>query len=249
VAGGGDNAAGAIGAGVVTDGAAMISLGTSGVTFVATDAHRPNISGGIHAFCHAIPGKWHQMAVMLSAASCLDWAASLLRYETVAALVADAENVETDTLFLPYLSGERTPHNDTEAKGVFFGLTSRTERQELARAVLEGVAFGLADGVIALRAAGTDPHEVSVIGGGARSPVWGSILASAMKCTLVYRDGATVGPAFGAARLAQIALGATVADVARPPPEIARIAPQMSFSKKQARFRALYAALKPEFRR
>lgn len=248
-AGGGDNAAGAIGAGVIAEGAAMLSLGTSGVTFVATDMHRPNVASAVHAFCHALPGKWHQMAVMLSAASCLDWAGRLLGYAGVAALIADAETVETDLLFLPYLTGERTPHNDAEAKGVFFGMTPGTERAHLARAVLEGVALGLADGVISLRAAGTDPHEISVIGGGARSMAWGGILASALKTTLIYRDGATVGPAFGAARLAQIATGARIEDVAKPPPEIARIAPNANMTKKQSRFRALYAALKPEFRR
>jgi xylulokinase len=248
-AGGSDNAAGAIGAGVVADGSAMLSLGTSGVTFVATDSHRPNIAGAVHAFCHAIPGTWHQMAVMLSAASSLDWAARLLAYSSVAALIADAEHVETDVIFLPYLTGERTPHNDTEAKGVFFGMTAGTEKAHLARAVLEGVALGLADGLISLRAAGTDPHEISVIGGGARSPVWGGILASALKTTLVYRDGATVGPAFGAARLAQIAMGARIADVAKPPPEVSRVSPNTNFSKKQSRFRSLYAALKSEFRR
>jgi xylulokinase len=248
-AGGGDNAAGAVGAGVVAEGAAMLSLGTSGVTFVATDTHRPNVGGAVHAFCHALPGKWHQMAVMLSAASCLDWAARLFGYADVAALIADSETTETDIVFLPYLTGERTPHNDSEAKGVFFGMTAGTERAHLARAVLEGVALGLADGVISLRAAGTDPHEISVIGGGARSAFWGGILASALKTTLIYRDGATVGPAFGAARLAQIAMGAKVEDAAKPPPEIARIAPNANFSKKQSRFRALYAALKSEFRR
>jgi xylulokinase len=248
-AGGGDNAAGAVGAGVVTDGAAMLSLGTSGVTFVATESHRPNISSAVHAFCHAIPGKWHQMSVMLSAASCLDWAARLLRFDDVSALIAEADGVETDVTFLPYLTGERTPHNDTEARGVFFGMTATTERRHLARAVLEGVALGLADGVIALRAAGTDPADISVIGGGARSAAWGGILASALKTTLIYRDGATAGPAFGAARLAQIAMGAPVTDVTKPPPEIARISPKTNMSKKQSRFRALYAALKPEFRR
>lgn len=248
-AGGGDNAAGAVGAGVIADGAAMLSLGTSGVTFVATDTHRPNVAGAVHAFCHAIPGKWHQMAVMLSAASCLDWAVRLLGYSAVSALISDAETTDTDVLFLPYLTGERTPHNDSEAKGVFFGMTAGTERAQLARAVLEGVAFGLADGVISLRAAGTDPHEISVIGGGARSAFWGGILASALKTTLIYRDGATVGPAFGAARLAQIAMGAGIADAARPPPEIARIAPNANLTKKQSRFRSLYAALKSEFRR
>jgi xylulokinase len=248
-AGAGDNAAGAVGAGAILDGQAILSLGTSGVTFVATDAHRPNTSGAVHAFCHTIPGMWHQMSVMLSAATCLDWAAKLLSYSDVVTLIADADGVDTDVTFLPYLTGERTPHNDTEAKGVFFGLTAGTERAHLARAVLEGVAFGLADGVIALRAAGTDPAEISVIGGGARSPVWGGILASALKTTLVYRDGAATGPAFGAARLAQIAMGADIRAVARPPTELARISPQANLSKKQSRFRALYAALKPEFRR
>lgn len=248
-AGASDNAAGAIGAGVYRDGAAMMSLGTSGVTFVATNDHRANFGGGVHAFCHAVPNTWHQMSVMLSAASCLDWVASLSGYPTVAAMLDDAADVETDVLFLPYLSGERTPYNDAEAKGVFFGMTSGTDRRHLCRAVLEGVAMGMADGVVALQAAGSAPHDISVIGGGARSTLLGRILASALRTTLIYRDGAAVGPALGAARLAHVAFGAKLDDVAIAPPETRRIGPGEPMTKKQTRFRALYSALKQEFRR
>jgi xylulokinase len=249
VAGAGDNAAGAVGAGVVSDGQAMLSLGTSGVIFVATAAYLPDPSNGVHAFCHALPGVWHQMSVMLSAAASVDWAARFCGYDDVAAFAAMAEGVETDLLFLPYLSGERTPHNDPQAMGVFFGLTSSTDRAQAARAVLEGVAMGLADGFTALRAAGSDPAEISVIGGGARNLSWGRILATVLNVPLVYRDGAATGPAVGAARLAHLAMGGDRSVVLRPPEAVHRIAPGVPMTKKYARFRALYRALAPEFRR
>jgi xylulokinase len=249
VAGAGDNAAGAIGAGVVSDGQAMLSLGTSGVIFVATAEHLPDPSKGVHAFCHALPGVWHQMSVMLSAAACVEWAARFCGCDDVAAFAAMAEGVETDVVFLPYLSGERTPHNDPQAMGVFFGLTSSTDRAHAARAVLEGVAMGLADGFTALRAAGSDPAEISVIGGGARNLNWGRILATALNTPLVYRDGATSGPAVGAARLAHLAMGGDPGIVLRPPKVLHRIAPGVPMTKKHARFRALYRALASEFRR
>jgi xylulokinase len=248
-AGAGDNAAGAIGAGVVSDGQAMLSLGTSGVIFVATAEHLPNPNYGVHAFCHALPGVWHQMSVMLSAAASVEWAARFCGVDDVAAFADMADGIETDLLFLPYLSGERTPHDNPQAMGVFFGLIASTDRAQAARAVLEGVAMGLADGFTALRAAGSDPAEISVIGGGARSLTWGRILASALNVPLVYRDGAASGPAVGAARLAHLAMGGDPAVVLRPPEILHRIAPGAPITKKLARFRALYRALAPEFRR
>lgn len=249
VAGAGDNAAGAAGAGVTANGQAMLSLGTSGVIFAATDEHLPDAGRGVHAFCHCLPGMWHQMSVMLSAAACLEWAAQFFGSADAASFAGMAEGVETDVLFLPYLSGERTPHNDPQAMGVFFGLTAATDRTHAARAVLEGVAMGLADGFTALRAAGSDPAEISVIGGGARNLVWGQILASALNVPLVYRNGAATGPAAGAARLAHLAMGGEPRHVLRPPEILHRIAPGAPMTKKHARFRALYRALSPEFRR
>ncbi|RNM20637.1 xylulokinase [Dickeya undicola] len=211
VAGGGDNAAGAIGVGLYQAGQAMLSLGTSGVYFAVSNGFLSNPQRAVHSFCHALPNSWHLMSVMLSAASCLDWAARLTHADSVAALLAEAEQANKDETatpvwFLPYLSGERTPHNNPQAKGAFWGLTHSHGRAALARAVLEGVGFALADGMDALHATGLEPQQVTLIGGGARSAYWRQMLADISGKTLEYRTGGDVGPALGAARLAQIAL-------------------------------------------
>ncbi|AIR69869.1 xylulokinase [Dickeya fangzhongdai] len=211
VAGGGDNAAGAIGVGLYQAGQAMLSLGTSGVYFAVSNGFLSNPQRAVHSFCHALPNSWHLMSVMLSAASCLDWAARLTHADSVAALLAEAEQASEDETatpvwFLPYLSGERTPHNNPQAKGAFWGLTHSHGRAALARAVLEGVGFALADGMDALHATGLEPRQITLIGGGARSAYWRQMLADISGKTLEYRTGGDVGPALGAARLAQIAL-------------------------------------------
>ena len=209
VAGGGDNAAGAVGVGMMDVGQAMLSLGTSGVYFAVSDGFRSKPESAVHSFCHALPNRWHLMSVMLSAASCLDWAAKLTGLGTVPALLAAAEKADEeagDIWFLPYLSGERTPHNNPQAKGVFFGLTHQHGPAELARAVLEGVGYALADGMDVVHSCGVTPQSVTLIGGGARSPYWRQILADISGQTLDYRTGGDVGPALGAARLAQIAM-------------------------------------------
>lgn len=255
VAGGGDNAAGAIGVGVVRGGEAFLSLGTSGVLFLANDAYRPNPAGGVHSFCHALPGRWHQMSVILSAAACVDWAAHLTGVADVAALFALVEErgapSGTET-FLPYLSGERTPHNDPQAKGVLFGLTHESDPAAIAQAVLEGVAMAFRDGLDALTDSGAALDTITVIGGGARSPYWGRILASALGRPLTYRDGGEVGPAFGAARLARIGVtGEAIDQVCAPPPITATVAPDPRFvdhfGARQPAFRRLYTALKSSF--
>jgi xylulokinase len=207
-AGGGDNAAGAVGVGVVEPGSAFLSLGTSGVLFVADAGFTPNAEKGVHAFCHALPNRWHRMSVILSAASCLSFVTHLTGAENEAALLREVEARPGDIdslVFLPYLSGERTPHNNPHAKGVFFGLTHETDRAALGRAVLEGVAFALADGQTVLEDAGSRIHSIQVIGGGARSALWGSILATVFDHPLDYPRGGDVGPAFGAARLGRLA--------------------------------------------
>ncbi|MEO1222305.1 MAG: xylulokinase [Pseudomonadota bacterium] len=171
-AGGGDNAAGAAAVGVINPGQTLMSLGTSGVIFTATDGYRAAPASGVHSFCHAVPGRWHLMSVMLSAASCLDWACTLTGTSTAADLIELAETTKgkpVSELFLPYLSGERTPHNDPHAKGVLFGVTHDTGPAELAQAVLEGVAFGMADGSDALMAAGATIDSFSVVGGGVKA--------------------------------------------------------------------------------
>jgi xylulokinase len=252
VAGGGDNAAGAVGVGVVADGDALLSLGTSGVIFVATREFRPNPARAVHAFCHCLPELWHLMSVHLSAASCVDWAARQTGVDGAAALFALAEQTGPAAgaeIFVPYLSGERTPHNDPRVRGAFLGLSHETSPGRLAQAVLEGVAFALADGLEALKDAGTRVASLSVIGGGARSRYWGSILAASLGSQLVYLEGGEVGPALGAARLAQIALsGAAAAAVSVRPPVAHVIEPDPALAEQlesnRIRFRGAYHRLR-----
>ncbi len=256
VAGGGDQAAGAAGVGVVRPGDASLSLGTSGVYFVAGDTYAPNPEQAVHAFCHCLPGTWHQMSVLLSAASCVGWVARLTGAGDEAALLAELEARDRPcerALFLPYLSGERTPHNDPNASGVFFGLGHDTDRAELGRAVLEGVAFAFADAQAALTDAGARIGTVSVIGGGARSRLWGRILASVLERPLVYRRGGELGPAHGAARLARIGVtGEPPEKVCSAPPEDFQVEPEPALAERYAHrlpaFRALYHRLRPSFR-
>jgi xylulokinase len=206
-AGGGDNAAGAVGAGVVKPGEGFVSLGTSGVVFLADNQYRPNTNGAVHTFCHALPNLWHQMSVILSAASAVDFVARIAGFDSEAALyeqTADSKTPGRGAYFLPYLSGERTPHNDPTARGAFFGMTHEDTPLSMAQAALEGVAFALADGVDVLRATGAEISNLSVIGGGSRSLWWGEIIASAMNLPLTYRKASAIGPAFGAARLARL---------------------------------------------
>ncbi|HVF93609.1 MAG TPA: xylulokinase [Sphingomonas sp.] len=250
-AGGGDNAAGAAGVGVVGDGDALLSLGTSGVIFVATREFRPNPARAVHAFCHCLPGLWHQMAVHLSAASCIDWVARATGAAGAAELFERAEQVGPASgpeLFLPYLSGERTPHNDPQVRGAFLGLDNDSDAPRLAQAVLEGVAFALADGVDALRDAGTTVDRLAVIGGGARSGYWGRIIAAAIGAELIYLEGGEVGPALGAARLAQLAVdGGDPASVCAAPPIARTLTPEPDLvdrlAPKLAAFRDAYPRL------
>ena len=253
VAGGaGDNAASAIGIGATQPGDGFISLGTSGVLFVVNDRYRPNPASAVHAFCHALPARWHQMSVMLSAASCLRWFCHLVGQHESALLaeLARDDSAVTDVapLFLPYLAGERTPHNDPFAPGVFHGLKSRTTRADCTYAVLEGVAFGLADGLAALRAAGTEVRQLSLVGGGSRSPYWAQLIADALDVEIVVHAGSEAGGALGAARLGWLATGGQVADVCTRPAVSARFTPSSArharLAPRLARFRDLYQRLK-----
>ncbi|WP_232438969.1 xylulokinase [Burkholderia ubonensis] len=256
VAGGGDNAAGAVGVGIVRPGDALLSLGTSGVYFAVSDGFRANPESAVHSFCHALPDTWHLMSVMLNAAGCIDFTAQLTGYDGVAALLADAEaNAHADRpWFLPYLSGERTPHDDVNAKGVFYGLTPDTRRADLANAALEGVGFALLDGIDALHAAGLAPESITVIGGGSRSAYWTQMLADLSGRALTLRAGGEVGPALGAARLAHLALepDAPLDAVCPQPPVVAVREPDMARhawyrDARRPTFRALYRALEPVF--
>ena len=258
VAGGaGDNAAAAAGIGAVKPGAGFLSLGTSGVLFVSNAAYSPNPEKAVHAFCHCLPDTWHQMSVILSAAACVDWVASRTGAADVPALLDEVEAAGDhpgDVVFLPYLSGERTPHNDPNAMGVFFGLTHDVERADLARAVLEGVAFAFADGQDALLSAGAEINAISVVGGGARSRYWGRMLASALGRSLDYHVGGEVGPAFGAARLARLAAtGEDPVSVCTPPAVEHTVEPASdlvdAYGERMSEFRRLYELLKPAFQR
>ncbi|VDZ55669.1 Xylulose kinase [Serratia odorifera] len=246
VAGGGDNAAGAIGVGLYQPGQAMLSLGTSGVYFAVSDGFLSNPASAVHSFCHALPERWHLMSVMLSAASCLDWVCQLTRVDDVATLLRNVEQAppaETPVWFLPYLSGERTPHNNPNAKGVFWGLTHQHGPNDLARAVLEGVGFALADGIDVLHASGLQPSSITLIGGGARSPFWRQMLADISGQRLEYRTGGDVGPALGAARLAQIALNPQ-----RPLAELLPALPLEQLHTPDAERHQHYAARRDTFR-
>ncbi|MCA8304694.1 xylulokinase [Burkholderia seminalis] len=256
VAGGGDNAAGAVGVGIVRPGDALLSLGTSGVYFAVSDGFRANPESAVHSFCHALPHTWHLMSVMLNAAGCIDFTAQLAGYDGVAALLADAQdNARAERpWFLPYLSGERTPHNDVNAKGVFYGMTPDTRRADLANATLEGVGFALLDGIDALHAAGLAPDGITVIGGGSRSAYWTQMLADLSGRALTLRAGGEVGPALGAARLAHLALepDAPLDAVCPQPPVVAVREPDMARhawyrDARRPTFRALYRALEPVF--
>jgi xylulokinase len=206
--GAGDNAAGALALGAVQPGDAFVSLGTSGVLWITSARHTAAPERGVHAFCHAVPNTWHQMGVLLSAAAALAWWASVARADEAALLAelplrADAPSA---CCFAPYLSGERTPHNDARVRGAFVQLGAGTQRAEMTQAVLDGVAHAFRDARDALAAAGTPLHGADLIGGGTRSDLWCDVLANVLAIPLRRVEGATHGPALGAARLAQAAL-------------------------------------------
>ncbi len=256
VAGAGDNAAGAIGVGIVNPGQAMLSLGTSGVYFAVSDGFTSNTDSALHSFCHALPNTWHTMSVILSAASCLQWVAELTGYENVGTMLTDVEqNVDSqsEVIFLPYLSGERTPHNDPNAKGVFFGMSHSTSKRELAQSVLEGVAFAFTDGFDALHQTKIIPEEISLIGGGAKSVYWRQMLANITGMPLVYREGGDIGPALGAARLAILGTSnnRSIDDVCPVPKLVKRHEPDLqvhqTYQSKREKYQALYASLKHLF--
>lgn len=204
VAGGGDNACGAVGMGVTNPGQGFVSLGTSGVYFSVSDAHNAAPEHTVHAFCHALPNRWHQMGVTLSAANSLAWFAGVCDSQVPVLLnrLYESDITQTRVVYLPYLNGERTPINAPDARGQFYGMSNGTSQMEMTLAILEGVAFSMLDCQHALAQAGTDVDELSLIGGGARSALWRQILADTLGKTIVYRDGGEVGPGLGAARLA-----------------------------------------------
>ncbi|MFN6980283.1 MAG: FGGY-family carbohydrate kinase, partial [Gemmobacter sp.] len=250
VAGGaGDNAAAAIGAGVVRAGQAFVSLGTSGVLFAASPGYHPAAETAVHTFCHALPGQWHQMGVILAASDALNWFAALAGSDA-ATLTASLGPLRPpgEAVFLPYLGGERTPWNDARLRGGFAGLGHATDRAAATRAVLEGIAFALRDCRDALAAAGTPVRGLTALGGGARSDYWLALIASILGVPVARPVAGDFGAAFGAARLGLMAATGAGADIATPPatdrqfdPD-PRLAP--AFDAAHARFRAAAAALR-----
>lgn len=252
VAGGGDNAAGAIGIGLHKTGQAMLSLGTSGVYFVVTDKFTANPQKAVHSFCHALPNRWHLMSVILSAASAVDWVKKATGIADIQTLFQQIEKsaVNSDAVFLPYLSGERTPYNDPYAKGVFWGLSHNDNQVSLAKAVVEGVSFALVDGIDVLHETGVSADNIALIGGGAKSAYWRQLLADISGRTMEYRTGGDVGPALGAAKLAQIALhpNEEIATFCQPLPLEAVYEPNSEhtafYAEKRAKYTELYQRLK-----
>ncbi len=211
VAGGGDQAAQAVGVGAVTPGVLALTLGTSGVLFATTDSPVVEPEGRLHAFCHAVPGRWHLMGVMLSAAGSFQWLRDTLAPSaSFEALIDEAANAPAGSdglLFLPYLTGERTPYPDPQARGAWVGLTARHTRAHIIRATLEGVAFGLRDMLTLMRASGLAvPDSARISGGGARGALWREIVASVLNIDLEI-PRTTEGAAFGAALLAGVGAG------------------------------------------
>jgi xylulokinase len=252
VAGGaGDNAASACGMGTVAPGRAFVSLGTSGVLFAANDSYLPNPQSAVHTFCHALPDTWHQMGVILSATDCLNWLEGVTGVDAgqLTGALGEALRAPTGVTFLPYLSGERTPHNDATIRGAFIGLAHQSDRAVLTQAVLEGVAFALRDNLEALKAAGTTLDRVMATGGGSRSTYWLKAIATALNVTVDIPADGEFGAAFGAARLGLIA--AERADplaICTPPATARSIEPdrdlRAAFDDSYARYRALYPAIK-----
>jgi xylulokinase len=255
MAGGGDQAAGAVGMGAVAPGIVALTLGTSGVVFAATDGPYVEPQGRLHAFCHALPGRWHFMGVMLSAAGSLQWYRDTLApgmsFDDLLAPAANIPPGAEGLLFLPYLTGERTPHPDPLARGAFVGLTVRHTQAHLTRAVLEGVAFGLQDSFELIKTAGQiSVQQVRVSGGGARSPLWRQILADLLGAELVTVN-TTEGAAYGAALLAGVGAGAW-ADVPSACQSVIRLTgitrPQEGvYETYYANYQRLYPALKDLF--
>ncbi len=253
--GGGDNASAACGIGAVTDNAALVSIGTSGVMFVSNDRFRPNAGRAVHAFCHAVPNTWHQMGVILSAAASVEWLAGILGSpapKLTAALGAKLEG-PSPALMLPYLSGERTPVADSQVRGLIMGLGHEADHKTLTHAALDAVAFAFRDSLEALKDAGTDVKRVTAVGGGTKSELWLKIIATVLGVPVDLPAAGDVGGAFGAARLGMIA--ATGADYRKvlTAPKIARtIKPekkaQAAYEDQYRRYVKIYPAIKEIYR-
>lgn len=247
--GGGDNAASAIGAGVVNKGDAFVSLGTSGVLFAASDAYQPDAASAVHTFCHAVPNMWHQMGVILAATDALQWL-SKITGKSAPELTQNLGTLQAPgrTLFLPYLGGERTPHNDTDIRGQFLHLDHSTDVESMTRAVLEGVAFAFADCHDALLSTGTVIERAIAMGGGAKSDYWLETISTALGVSLMVPQSGDFGAALGAARLGMMAATGAGVEIATLPPISKIIEPntqlQPAFADAHDRYKRAYTALK-----
>ena len=252
VAGGAaDNAAAACGIGCLNEGEGFVSLGTSGVLLAARDGFAPAPETAVHTFCHAVPDRWYQMGVILSATDSLNWLASALKADAVelASALPGRISGPSSTLFLPYLSGERTPHNDATIRGAFLGLDIATTPTDLTQSVMEGVAFALRDSHEALRSTGADLQRVFAVGGGSRSRFWLETLATVLGLPISVPKAGELGAALGAARLAICAsTGASPDEVMTSPPVAEWIAPRAdltaAYDAAYQRYRAAYPAIR-----
>ena len=257
VAGAGDAAAAGIGIGAVEEGDAFISLGTSSQLFLTTSDYRPNPAALVHAFAHALPSRWFQMAAMLNGASVMAWTASVTGVpdlgDALDAAAASERNISPVT-FLPYLQGERTPHDDPAARGVFFGMDGGTDSLDLLQAAVEGMAFTLVDAVAALETAGPVPAVLAAVGGGSRGRFVMEVVASALGRPIRRYTGGERGPAFGVARLARLAVtGEAIKDICVKPELRDVVLPnaerQAALAARLPLYRDLYRTLKPLFPR
>ncbi|MCM2475791.1 xylulokinase [Rhizobium sp. CG5] len=252
IAGGaGDNAASACGMGTVAAGQAFVSLGTSGVLFAANGSYLPKPESAVHAFCHALPNTWHQMGVILSATDALNWHSHVTGKSAgdLTSELGDTLKAPSSVTFLPYLSGERTPHNDAKIRGTFLGLGHESDRAVLTQAVLEGVSFAIRDNLEALKSAGTSISRVTAIGGGSRSRYWLASIATALDMPVDIPADGDFGAAFGAARLGLIAAtGADPISVCTAPATSETIEPvaglSADYETAYQRYRSVYPAIK-----
>lgn len=248
--GGGDNAASAIGVGAVKAGQAFVSLGTSGVLFAATDSYNPAPETSVHTFCHAVPDTWHQMGVILSATDSLNWYARLTGQDA-ATLTRNLGRLQAPSraLFMPYLGGERTPHNDANVRGALIGLEHATDTEAGTRAVLEGVTHALRDNYEALQATGTKFDSLIAVGGGSRSEYWLRAIATSLNAPVDIPEAGDFGAALGAARLGLMAATGAGIEIATAPKIATSIEPdpdlRSAFADAHARYKETYRALKP----
>lgn len=249
--GGGDNAASACGIGATSEGEAFVSLGTSGVLFAANNAYRPDPESAVHTFCHALPNMWHQMGVILSATDNLNWLSGITGEKPAALTDALGKVLKSPNAikFLPYLSGERTPHNDSSIRGSFSNIDISATKEDLTQAILEGVSFALCDNLRALRNSGTELDRIVAVGGGSQSEYWLQLLATALNRPIDLPEKGDFGAAFGAARLAMASVSSRPIDEIMSMPTIARsFEPQTDkideFEEAYQTYRALYPALK-----